>query len=1604
MSSPSSAAPFLCRAPPTGLHLSAATQPTPPPPSCCRAAPPLLKSLLLRRSLAAGGVLTAEGGGRVGGGFADRKIDLPDDLLSSTAKGNDAGKVSLDFLDVVKDQAVSESNIPLSPQWLYAKHSDSKQDIRGPNSLSLGNSADLTQKESDKKDWRKLENESARRWREEERETGLLGRRDRKKTERRVETASARDSTESRNLTPSERWTDANNRNASNETKRDSKWSSRWGPEEKEKEQRVEKKTDFEKEEAHNDVQSAVSVNRDADTRDKWRPRHRVDSNAAAPSPYRAAPGFGPGKGKVDGPATGFTVGRGRSSVAPHTKPPLGSTIGVDQGDKSENFPGKPSLSVDSFRYPRAKILDIYRFQKLDPISIMKPLSVEEVPGVTQVANVEPLAFVAPDAVEEGILKDMWKGNITGSGASYNPSIQQKVTESAKGVDVIDCFEDVLPPCITEDGIASYHDLAATDGFQAEERSAKYATDFTALGKELERVQIGDAGNDAHLKATENWQPIDSASTNKHIFDDIEHAAMAFGSKLPDEMNTLFTSQSVEGSGDLLYPQYDKNSNRLEGASPEELTLYYRDPQGEIQGPFLGVDILSWFEQGFFGIDLPVRLADASEDAPFQELGDVMTHLRVQEGHFTSTDTSATVENLGGSAPGEINDMSTLNNQGWCFSDFDNQQEQQAHSMMSEHDFPSQLPFMEGKSFHDSSTIDEEIVFPGRPGSGGSLAGRHLRSADGPLKKSAGYSFNSDDTKDYGLPTQNNDKLHPFGLLWSELESNPSRQNQPLSMPSAVDMPGHLMDQSTSSFMGVHDTNIEETWPTFNDKGPISNSNIFGELLENPQFIHNEHEPNHRELAERMMSRQIQQSIQQRNLLSQFGNLNESHLEQVPARNSVQQQLSNQSFSELEHFLALQQQRQLELQQQQQLQEQQQQQQLQQIYMQERESQANQFLLEQIIHGSARDPGFPQSHMDPGMGNNVLDQMLLKQHILRDSQMHLHQPSRHSDPFVEQFVHANMGQGTHRDRQADILELMQHARHERLRSQQMLQQEELQARQMQMGLRQRQEIDSVWAVDVPDPFLRNHGGSHRAHSAAFSPPAFSPLDMFQQQQRASHDEQLREIERLQLQDLVKRGLYDPGTIPFERAMPLQGGRSGISLDMANAMSRSQVMDMQDPPRHLWSAGNLGSLNSGTLSHHPHHSLVSNEFNIPHMDSEVHRPDIDSRRSSDWLEPHLQLRHLNAEQQKREQHFDEDNSKRVLMELLHQNSSHQPGQANNLYEGEMLESRAPSGFFSGSSSTDHLFNFAQDRDAILNNSTFSPFVNIAGQENQFRLAEEQAGSLNGTGRLAGRLNSENYVDGESVFPGMNQSSSLIFTNSNGMPFVDRDFTVVEAKNRVPKVEDMMKGLDVSESISKLPGMSAFDNREMPVSSISRQSSITIAGTQTGFYNENMGHSDSFAEDIALGHERMPTVLPRVSENVLLKRPPVSRPLSSQEGSSARASDVATKVVNPSIGASDGTVRDVGGNAVLQADSTTTKKDMRFRRTNSCSDADVSETSFIDMLKSNARKPLQAEANAEAQGGKSGKKKGKKGRQIDPALLGFKVSSNRIMMGEIQRIED
>lgn len=72
----------------------------------------------------------------------------------------------------------------------------------------------------------------------------------------------------------------------------------------------------------------------------------------------------------------------------------------------------------------------------------------------------------------------------------------------------------------------------------------------------------------------------------------------------------------------------EREQRTLSQPPPEELVLFYKDPRGETQGPFSGVDIIGWFEGGYFGLDLLVRLANAPTDMPFTPLGDVMPHLR----------------------------------------------------------------------------------------------------------------------------------------------------------------------------------------------------------------------------------------------------------------------------------------------------------------------------------------------------------------------------------------------------------------------------------------------------------------------------------------------------------------------------------------------------------------------------------------------------------------------------------------------------------------------------------------------------------------------------------------------------------------------------------------------------------------------------------------------------------------------------------------------------------------------------------------------------------------------------------------------------------------
>ncbi|XP_058103055.1 protein ESSENTIAL FOR POTEXVIRUS ACCUMULATION 1-like isoform X3 [Magnolia sinica] len=1570
--------------------------------------------------------------------------------------------------------------------------------MRAPTSLPHGHSIDPIQKEvwrldgsQDKKERRRNgpETEGSRRWREEERETGLLGRRDRRKegdreneyrkSDRRADIASNKETTETRSLPSSDRWNDVTSRTSGNETRRDSKWSSRWGPEDKEKDSRTEKRIDVEKEDAQNEKQSSVTNNRAApengtDSRDKWRPRHRQEVHSGGSTVYRAAPGFGLERGRVEGTSVGFAPGRGRSNLAGSRLSSAGP-IGAVPGSKSEPGHGKSGPSADAFCYPRGKLLDIYRKHKLLPSFDTVPDWLEEVSPITQSSSIEPLAFVAPDAEEEAVVDDIWKGKISSSEASHNNTIRDKMgraNNNEKGLGDLTLSESkhgVLPTTNTKETGSSVGEhenkvTAPTDGTDSSVRAllVSKSNDFGSNVVTGHKVDENSMVNgDAHM---ENSTPL-----NHPKFEDVKTAAsFDIGTKLPDDSNSLFDMHSLL---EILDNEQNLKTNvqvkQLEhGVQPEELSLFYRDPQGEIQGPFWGVDIISWFGQGFFGTDLPVCLSDAPEGTPFQELGEVMPHLKLTAQSLSGINSgneaeiSNTIEcNIEAStlAP-DFTGSAVINEQQWPLHEFEGLSDH-VQPIRSEHEdhtephygrlLPSGLDnsaniLNDGRrSFHELVANDaEEVFFPGRPrSSGGNPLGKQAGNIHDPLRNSTRHFLENEIREtimlDHGGLKGNN--LHPFGLSWSELEGTNIKHSQS-SNTSGVGDQGHLVHAmggrdtplfslNRNSFSALPDPPVVgETWPDNYRRNTLASSSELHDAMDARHLSHLEQESIRLDLAEHVLSQQLhKQQLQQQNLLSSHPSmhLNGSVVEQLPSASSVQrfnpvhQQSIGQAVPDLEQLLKLQiqQQRQFQLQQQYQLQQQLHHHQLQLQQQQQQQSQVEQLLLDQFIHHN--DPGFGPLRVDRQM-SSMLDEALFRQQHLHELQQHPH-PARHH----EQLIQAKFGQSLHPEHHNHLLELLAHERHGRMLpvEQQLLidiQREQLQAQQFTAALRQQQGMEEerraggVWSVDESGRFVMAAANPHQTHS-----PGFSHLD-YHQQQRPSSGEQTRNLERnLALHELLQRGLYEPSSLPFERSISFPAVSSGVNMDLANALARVQGRELQEQAQ-MHSAGQMGPFSSRV---HPHHPQIPNQIHASQLDV---------------LESQIQQLHLEAERKKRDSEVNlvyedlsswastignDEISKRAVTEFLHKKMSLPSSQSLELGEGATSphERRDPSWAVSASAS-DHPYNIFTAQVGLGDSFSERPHgVNLvhALPEHLVNAGMEEKDSSIGTTESSQFIcNSGAFVEDKRFFIGMNEMGQAIYSDSNSTdkPSVDRmDSLEVESmkgknwgsKSKAGKVPVK----EAQESAVEKAGAAVADHGELLGYTPSRHASLGNAGGNVGFYKCDMGVDNAYGDD--MGKNRVSAAFPKGPDNSSMNYSNV-RVSSSQEALYELASSSTVIGKNPvNFAASNDGRRDLGGNPTTRASETeaSTRKDMRFCRTLSCSETDIAEPLFIDML----RKPVP-EVDAAAITGtsdssdvtqasrNSSKKKGKKGRQIDPALLGFKISSNRIMMGEIQRLEE
>ncbi|KAJ3707129.1 hypothetical protein LUZ61_010834 [Rhynchospora tenuis] len=478
---------------------------------------------------------------------------------------------------VAKEKLGPENEVPLSPQWLLPKHGE-KLGNRD-SSLHGTNPDEPTKKREPFRPSIHHHSDSGSRWRDDERETNTVGRR------------------------TTSRWRDANFNLV--ETKdREGKWTSRWGPPDDRGRERneprdkwddsvrdVEREKDPEKEE-HRETRpwkpSALNRGR-GEAMDPPVPVRNLHNRSTGSGMFGHGRG---GRGEIrenGGTPVTFSASRGRFGSRPYQ-------IGA-HSDKSDGGPGG---EAGVMRYSRMKLLDVYRTTDLKNFKLTVD-GFPEVTSLTEKEPFEPFALSAPTSEEAMALKGIDKGEITGAHQPKEASLGRSGSDKAKTEEMPLWMEDDYDKSINRvpEQKAIRHQFSFHDNTSNPEGT-------------LERTMDASTG-DPHVF---NHQRSNSVGHQRH--------------GLVDLSNDPGLTDMLKSPGSSNRPIFSRKMQQMPHTSPEDLSLLYKDPQGRIQGPFSGADIIGWFEAAFFGIDLLVRLADAPDDSPFVQLGDVMPHLKAK--------------------------------------------------------------------------------------------------------------------------------------------------------------------------------------------------------------------------------------------------------------------------------------------------------------------------------------------------------------------------------------------------------------------------------------------------------------------------------------------------------------------------------------------------------------------------------------------------------------------------------------------------------------------------------------------------------------------------------------------------------------------------------------------------------------------------------------------------------------------------------------------------------------------------------------------------------------------------------------------------------------
>ncbi|AQK98440.1 GYF domain-containing protein [Zea mays] len=1437
--------------------------------------------------------------------------------------------------------------------------------------------------------------DSGLRWLEEERETSLLGRRERKKDvdrdvdnrkiDRRSDNVSARDITDPRAAPASERWHDGSTRGLGNEGRRDGKWSSRWGPDDKEKDSRSDKKVDAEKDETHADKLTFTGrLLSESDSRDKWRPRHRQESHSVGTATHRAAPGFGSEKGRVkDSTNVGFAAGRGRgnpNSVASFNRPSSAGSIGAPA------VHGKFAKTAVSFCYPRGKLLDIYRQKNMMSSFDDVHMKLDEIPSVTLSTAAKPLAFVAPDTVEEALLEDIRKGKVISSeginGIGNKKERAKELEEPASGID-----DDMGKASFA---IAGLGQEGSSGLISVNDASYVEGTLPSGVSTSLLKISLEENAISNQHGITDTQEGLKTAEIK-------ENADHALGTKLPDDSNTLFEVPSFEHLQEPTRPYQSNNMDIKVGGHanyPEELTLYYLDPQGGVQGPFLGADIISWYEDGYFGLELPVRLSQFPDDVPFRPLVEVMPHLAQKTQSRIPLPCDGNSESLESSqSKFESSVPSTSSGRTDQFSIWDSESNA-VDPKRGDHEasIPSRSGWLSspetGKDISNTSNRQqhipesvnqdaEEVLYTGRPNSsmGQSLRDLENDRADFQSTPHDPHSVAGEaNLLQHNVPRDSD--LSPLGLLWSELEGRPK---QPLSSnvlsvnerrnpkpTTPKDIPPVNMRQGPLSRMNEV-SSVRDEWPAnFGRLDNMNDANISGR-------IHQVEAEHHLNFDGHLLLQQIrrEQQQQRQEQLMAHNNLEFSGAfpGQVFDPLNQHRQPMNQQIPDVEHLLRIQfeleqqQQRQLQQEQHQRQLQQQRQAQLLQRQQQQQQQQQQQMILEQLLQQQLQGSNFGPTSM--------VDQVLLREHVLNELHQQPHHLQRQHDAAIEQLIQAKFGHGLHREHHNDMLDVLSRSNQRQMLplEQQLLlglqHEQQLKSQQLANALRQHsgqeeeRHLSGVWPMDAAAQFIRSGTSPNQIHSR---------FDLLENLQRSSSFDHHEHLDRsLSLHEQLHMG--GQGIRSLERTGSLPGGGPGPNPDVINALTRHHGLSQLETHGDVYPLVQMPMLPSGV---HPQQLRHQDQLPGSHIGRlERHWSDANGQLQNSLMESsHINQLQIEAEKERRnvEMNLSVDNP-HAWGALMNKDRNTEQDLTDMIHKKLVLQSQQSRGFpdVSVPASFRRKDHFVQPVVESPLRSVDMSFEESLSERSLYaksgQLAQEGSSNL---GTLPNSIENTGKFNLRSGSGSMLEQKHFLGIDDVQSDFLETTGGRTSANQLVGSVNELTRG--------KRQGSSA-----------------SLAGDDPNLADEGVSKwSDSG--------------MSKGSSHSLLKRSTNQHTTTSQ---SVPTDLSAIRLKKAGLASSDENKMEAGFASVAQGMEgcvPSNKETGAYGMPSATNNPDASGQSFSEALKSSRKPPLQYDASESADcgpGGKGAKKKTKKGKQIDPSLLGFKVHSNRIMMGEIVR---